>query len=157
MSLQLCYTRACGRYQGPRSSGCWEGSVGLLSAEHVAGNWAGTAAVARDCPLRALGGRETQGFTALGRTARLGPHRWEEDVPGAAEPVRADASPRATPQCPSTAWSQLRSYKKSHLEILTVKRDFFSLGPHLRHAEDLRLGVQSEPQLPAYTTAMLDP
>ena len=30
---------------------------------------------------------------------------------------------------------------------------FVFLGPHLRHMDVLRLGVQSEPQLPAYATA----
>ena len=36
---------------------------------------------------------------------------------------------------------------------------FFFLGPHLRHTEVPRLGVGSELQLPAYTTATatLDP
>ena len=30
---------------------------------------------------------------------------------------------------------------------------FFFLGPHLQHMEVSRLGVESELQLPAYTTA----
>ena len=37
------------------------------------------------------------------------------------------------------------------------KKIFFSLGPSLRHIEVLRLGVQLELQLPAYTTATAMP
>ena len=34
---------------------------------------------------------------------------------------------------------------------------FFFLGPHLQHKEVPRLGVESELQLPAYTTATATP
>ena len=34
---------------------------------------------------------------------------------------------------------------------------FVFSGPHLRHMEVPRIGVQSELQLPAYTMAMADP
>ena len=49
-------------------------------------------------------------------------------------------------------WTCRKVQKNTHLDI--KRRFFFSLGPHLWHMEVPRLGVEAEPQLPAYTTAI---
>ena len=47
--------------------------------------------------------------------------------------------------------------QKNSLNCFEVELFSSFFGPHLRHMEVPRLGVESEPQLQAYTTAMWDP
>ena len=69
------------------------------------------------------------------------------------------------PSTPNTesapGWKLKEIWKRWHVRSLSSLTGFFAfyciylfLGPHPQHIEVPRLGVQSEPQLPAYTTAI---
>ena len=53
--------------------------------------------------------------------------------------------------------SFIKIYVSSPLQVLFFLNFFVFFGPHLQHMEVPRLGVESELQLPAYTTAIATP
>ena len=72
--------------------------------------------------------------------------------------LRTGPTPAAACLSPNHIQDQVRCYAvlSSSLSMTII---FFFLGPHLRHMEVPRLGIESEVQLPAFTaaTAMPDP
>ena len=72
-------------------------------------------------------------------------------------PVSLLRSSKICPTIPVSVLSQISSLKQYLKEVFGFLFFVFFLGPHLRHIEVPSLGVESELQLPAYTTARAMP